>query len=505
MTAKERPSATDPARSSREFRALRLQRLDLAAVIAGDPDARREHAALVRRGAVPDPTIRESARRTLAAVRAGGDAAVRSANESFGGGRPDGRLVLDPDDLRAARDRLSPRIRRALDQAIANVRTFAETQRPATVTTTISPGIEIERRWSAARPRRCVRPRGVGAVPVVAGDDRRPGTGRRCRCDRRRLARGSCDGETNPVLLGAAGLLEIDAFVVAGGAQAIGALAFGLPEAGLEPVERIVGPGNAWVTAAKIEVVGEVGIDLPAGPSEGMVLAAPPADPARVAADLITQAEHGPDFARDPGHDRRDVRDGRRGGRQPGARGRRATRHPGRRAAPARPDRPRPDPRRGDRVRQRLRARAPVGRCRAARAHDRAPSERRVDLRRPVGARVGRRLRHGRQPRPADGRSRPRVRCPRGRGLREVHPGPADHPRGPRRRSARRSARWPRRRASWPTATRSRSASGTTPDEPDRRDLQHADAARRRTPGRRPTTRSPHATASTARPSSGST
>jgi len=56
-----------------------------------------------------------------------------------------------------------------------------------------------------------------------------------------------------------------------------------------------VGPGNAWVTAAKIEVCGEVGIDLPAGPSEGMVLATPPADTRRVAADLITQAEHGPD------------------------------------------------------------------------------------------------------------------------------------------------------------------------------------------------------------------
>jgi histidinol dehydrogenase len=102
-------------------------------------------------------------------------------------------------------------------------------------------------------------------------------------------------GTTHPVLLGAAGLLEVDAFIVAGGAQAIGALAFGLPGAGIAPVDRIVGPGNAWVTAAKIEVCGDVGIDLPAGPSEGMVLAAPPADPRRVAADLITQAEHGPD------------------------------------------------------------------------------------------------------------------------------------------------------------------------------------------------------------------
>src|SRR5439155_15942851 len=72
-------------------------------------------------------------------------------------------------------------------------------------------------------------------------------------------------------------------------------LAFGLPDEGFDSVERVVGPGNAWVTAAKIEVCGEVGIDLPAGPSEGLVLAAPPADPRRVALDLITQAEHGPD------------------------------------------------------------------------------------------------------------------------------------------------------------------------------------------------------------------
>jgi histidinol dehydrogenase len=102
-------------------------------------------------------------------------------------------------------------------------------------------------------------------------------------------------GALDPVLLGAAGLLEIDAFIVAGGAQAVGALAYGLPGAGIAPVDRIVGPGTAWVTAAKIEVCGEVGIDLPAGPSEGMVLAGPPADAMRVAADLITQAEHGPD------------------------------------------------------------------------------------------------------------------------------------------------------------------------------------------------------------------
>jgi histidinol dehydrogenase len=273
---------------------LRLRRLDLAAVAAGDPAARRHHNALVRRGAVPDPRVRDAARTTLADVRARGDAAVREANVAVGGGRPDGRLILDPGDLRDARDNLEPHVRRALDQAIDHVRRFAETQRPSSSHTTISPGIDIERRWtplarvgayvpggSASYPSSLVmtvvpaRVAGVGQVIVASPADR--------------------EGRTNAVLLGAAGLLEVDTFIVAGGAQAIGALAYGLPDAGLDPVDRIVGPGNAWVTAAKIEVCGEVGIDLPAGPSEGMVLAAPPANPQRVAADLITQAEHGPD------------------------------------------------------------------------------------------------------------------------------------------------------------------------------------------------------------------
>jgi histidinol dehydrogenase len=107
------------------------------------------------------------------------------------------------------------------------------------------------------------------------------------------------NGRVDPVVLATAALLNVDSVLVAGGAQAIGALAFGLPGArdavGFPPVDRIVGPGSAWVTAAKLELAGEVGIDLPAGPSEGLVLADGDADPNLVAADLLTQAEHGPD------------------------------------------------------------------------------------------------------------------------------------------------------------------------------------------------------------------
>jgi histidinol dehydrogenase len=227
-------------------------------------------------------------------VRARGEAAVRDANERVGGGRTGGTLVLDRSELRAARDALDPSVRRALDQAIDHVRRFAEPQRPTSTRTVIAPGIDLERRWSPLASVGCYVPGGSAPYPsslvMTVVPAQVAGVGRIVVASPADRA-----GRNHPVLLGAAGLLEVDAFVVAGGAQAIGALAYGLAADGLDPVDRIVGPGNAWVTAAKIEVCGEVGIDLPAGPSEGMVLAAPPANPRRVAADLITQAEHGPD------------------------------------------------------------------------------------------------------------------------------------------------------------------------------------------------------------------
>jgi histidinol dehydrogenase len=270
-----------------------LRRLDLR---AQDPAATAERADLCRRGAVPDERVRDGARAVLADVRSRGAAAVAEANTRFGGGRSDGRLVVGRPELRAARDRLATADRRALEQAIEHVTRFATSQRPVTTRTVIVPGIEIERRWlpldrigcyvpggSAPYPSSLVMtvvPARVAGVPeiVVASP-------------------AAADGTLHPVLLGAAGLLDVDALLVAGGAQAIGALAHGLADA--EPpfaaVDRIVGPGNAWVTAAKLEVAGIVGIDLPAGPSEGMVLADDGADPVLVAADLVTQAEHGPD------------------------------------------------------------------------------------------------------------------------------------------------------------------------------------------------------------------
>jgi histidinol dehydrogenase len=280
---------------------LRLRRLDLtgrsddAVEAASATEAAEAWRSLSRRGAVPDPAVRAAARATLDDARARGAVAVREANARFGGGGRDGQLVIEPDELARARDSLRPDVRRALEHAIANVRAFAATQRPASTTTRIAPGVEIERRWTPLRSVGAYVPGGSAPYPSslvmtvvparVAGVDRIVVA-----------SPASTTGEIDPILLGAAGLLEVDALIVAGGAQAIGALAYGLDaEVTIGPVDRIVGPGSLWVTAAKLELIGETGIDLPAGPSEGLVLATPPAEPRRVAHDLVTQAEHGPD------------------------------------------------------------------------------------------------------------------------------------------------------------------------------------------------------------------
>jgi histidinol dehydrogenase len=259
-----------------------------------DSSVAAEITALLRRGAVPDPRVREGARAILAAVKAEGDSAVRDANAKFGGGRADGTLLVTQAEMEAARDALPPRIRAGLEQMIANIRRFAETELPETRTTTIVPGVEIERRWvplsrvgvyapggSAAYPSSLL----MGVVPAkVAGVETIVVT-----------SPADPEGGLNQTLLGAAGLIGVDVFIVAGGAQAVGAMAYGLPDAGIAPVDRIVGPGNSWVTAAKLEVFGECGIDLPAGPSEVMVVADGRANAAHVASDLLSQAEHGAD------------------------------------------------------------------------------------------------------------------------------------------------------------------------------------------------------------------
>ena len=410
--SRTRPSATPPARPSPTSGPRRRR---------GPRRQRRGRRRPPRRPARPR-SGRPARRTRRASSRGSGAPSTRRSTTSAGSPRPSARARpgrrSPPASRSSAAGRRSPGSARTSPAARRRI--------PSSLVMTVVPA----------------RVAGVGRIVVASPADR--------------------DGRTNPVLLGAAGLLEVDAFVVAGGAQAIGALAYGLPDAGLAPVDRIVGPGNAWVTAAKIEVCGEVGIDLPAGPSEGMVLAAPPADPDRVAADLITQAEHGPDSPAILVTTDAAFADAVEAAVAPPLAAAARRDDPRRRAARPRPDRPGADARRRHRLRQRLRARAPVGRRRAARADGRPPAQRGLAVRRPVGARVGRRLRDRRQPRPADRRPRPRRRA--GSSVETygkfVQVQRIDRD-GPRRDPRDHRARWPRPRACSPIATPSRSASRT--------------------------------------------
>jgi histidinol dehydrogenase len=268
-----------------------LRRVRLADLSA---DLRR---GLTERATTAAPEIRGRARRIVEAVRDGGDTALREANVRYGGGltEPAGEpaLGVPARELRAARDVLPRELRSALEHMAANIERFHSVQvPPAEQWVTVEPGIEVGRVWRGLDRVAAYVPGGTAAYPssllMSAVPARLAGAGSFVVA-----TPAGPRGELSPALLGAAGLLEVDELWVMGGAQAIGALAYGTES--IDRVDKIVGPGNAWVTAAKLEVVERCAIDMPAGPTEVMVVADGTADPAHVAADLLSQAEHGAD------------------------------------------------------------------------------------------------------------------------------------------------------------------------------------------------------------------
>jgi len=263
---------------------MAIVRLDLA---TADPnDVRRA----LRRSAVPDRDVREKAAEVCDDVRIGGDIALRRLSDRFGGGR-DGDLRVSPDEMEAAVATLPEGVVAALHDAMAAVRIAHEAQLPESLTVSTTDGVSIERRWSPLRRVGAYVPGGKAAYPStlimtvvpahVAGVEEVV------------VATPAAGGVVQPVMLATAAMLDVKELYVMGGAQAIGALAHGTES--IRPVQKIVGPGNQWVTAAKLAVFGACSIDLPAGPSEVLVLADATADPTLVAVDLLCQAEHGPD------------------------------------------------------------------------------------------------------------------------------------------------------------------------------------------------------------------
>ena len=265
---------------------IRIKRIELGALFP------HELAEVLDRSPVPDADVRLSAAEIVSRVRRGGDAALNDANSTYGGGRPFGRLRVEPEELETALEGLDPGLRSALEMAARNIRACHEVQRPVDRTVEVAEGVTVDRRWAPLSRVGVYVPGGqaaypssllMGVIPAqVAGVE-----------EIVIVSPAGADGTMSEVLLAAAALVGVDEMYATGGAQAIGALAFGTET--IIPVDKIVGPGNAWVTAAKLAVYGDVAIDLPAGPSEALVIADDSANPRAVAADLLCQAEHGSD------------------------------------------------------------------------------------------------------------------------------------------------------------------------------------------------------------------
>ena len=190
----------------------------------------------------------------------------------------------------AALEALDADLRAALELAAVRIRAFHEGQRPADRDMTDAAGVRLGARWNAVDAAGLYVPGGRAAYPSSVLMNAIPA--KVAGVERLVMVTPTPGGEANPLVLAAAALAGVDEVWRIGGAQAVGALAFGT--ATIAPVDVIVGPGNAWVAEAKRQLYGRVGIDMVAGPSEILVVADAANDPDWIAADLLSQAEHDP-------------------------------------------------------------------------------------------------------------------------------------------------------------------------------------------------------------------
>jgi histidinol dehydrogenase len=197
-------------------------------------------------------------------------------------------LRIDVAEIEAAVGACEKQALEALKLAHARVMDFHLRQKPVDVRFTDSLGVELGWRWRPIHAVGLYVPGGAATYPSSVIMNAVPA--RVAGCRRLAMVMPTPDGHTNPLALAAAHIAGVDEIYRVGGAQAIAALAYGTET--IAPVDKIVGPGNAYVAAAKRRVFGVVGIDMIAGPSEVVVLADRTADPRFVAADLLAQAEH---------------------------------------------------------------------------------------------------------------------------------------------------------------------------------------------------------------------
>ena len=254
---------------------------------ARDVDPKELIPQLRRPGSFLSEKVRNAARRIVADVRERGDEALLEYTERFDGVRPD-PIRVPTEEIREARDALSPKIEESLHVAIENVRFFHEQELDRSWETNRD-GAMVGQKVRPLRRAGLYVPGGHGAYPstllMTAVPAQVAGVGEICVC-----APPGPNGRVNSYVLAAAGLLGLGEVYRVGGAQAVGGMAYGTQS--ITAVNKIVGPGNDYVVAAKLEVFGVVGVDAPQGPSEVVVLADDGAFPERVAHDLMAQAEH---------------------------------------------------------------------------------------------------------------------------------------------------------------------------------------------------------------------
>ncbi|MFB9310068.1 histidinol dehydrogenase [Agromyces hippuratus] len=248
--------------------------------------------ALVPRAATDVSAALDAARSIIDEVREHGETALLDQAERFDGVRPSA-VRVPADELAAALEGLAPEIRAAALQTIERVRSASEAQVPAPQTTVLAAGAIVEQRWQPVARVGLYVPGGKAVYPSSVIMNVVPAQVAGVRSIALASpAQSEFDGRIHPTIAGIAALLGITEVYAMGGAGAIGAFAYGVDGIGLDPVQRVTGPGNVFVAAAKRVVQSVTGIDAEAGPTDILVIADDSADPDFVAADLVSQAEH---------------------------------------------------------------------------------------------------------------------------------------------------------------------------------------------------------------------
>ncbi|MBM1311169.1 histidinol dehydrogenase [Sulfitobacter mediterraneus] len=256
---------------------------------AAAPDFETAFAALLGAKREDSPDVDAAVADIIADVRARGDAAVIALTEKFD------RVTLTPETLRisaaeiaAAAADVSAEDRAALEQAATRIRAYHERQLPEDAEWTDDAGATLGWRWTPVSAAGLYVPGGLASYPSSVLMNAIPA--KVAGVPRLAMVVPTPDGVLNPLVLLAAQIAGVDEIYRIGGAQAVAALAYGTQT--IAPVDKITGPGNAFVAAAKRRVFGKVGIDMIAGPSEILVIADGDNDPDWIALDLLSQAEH---------------------------------------------------------------------------------------------------------------------------------------------------------------------------------------------------------------------